>query len=416
MQASHKQHITPNAEKRTYQGSWLGQPIALCLVAICLPIMLLNSLLAWSRRQPIMHKADAAQPQQTEFSCGILRSCAGLLRVASGRIALCGIAPSTELSAKQRESLKQRYVVHTALLDACLLHHRTGLAVTHNHTLLEQQLSGNTFDYLKLCFKGGFSALFYRKKNAFNHADTLSLFGLSVDNVTMPQAVAWACEAPKDDACQVGVFVNANSINLSAQKPHLFTAIKQANRVFADGSGLRVASQAAGFHLQGNINGTDMLPLLCQSARQHNQSLFLLGAKPSVAEKTAENLQQQYPGLHICGVADGYFDEADSAAVIEQINQSGADILLVALGSPRQECWLAQHHTQLTCQRALAVGGLFDYFSGNIARAPLWMRELGLEWVWRLLQEPKAKFTRYVLGNPLFLLRIYLLKQHVRGL
>ena len=85
------------------------------------------------------------------------------------------------------------------------------------------------------------------------------------------------------------------------------------------------------------------------------------------------------------------------------------------MGSPVQEAWLLEHSAQLKCKTALAVGGLFDFYSGQIARSPLWLREIGLEWVWRLMQEPKEKFTRYVIGNPLFLFRVYVLGLAKKG-
>ena len=101
----------------------------------------------------------------------------------------------------------------------------------------------------------------------------------------------------------------------------------------------------------------------------------------------------------------------DNDQIVEAINAAQADVLLVALGSPIQEDWVMANRLRLKVGTAIAVGGLFDFLSGNIPRAPLWMRELGLEWVFRLIQEPRVKFTRYVIGNPLFLWRAFVLKK-----
>lgn len=115
--------------------------------------------------------------------------------------------------------------------------------------------------------------------------------------------------------------------------------------------------------------------------------------------------------MRIAGSHHGYFKAEDNAQIIAQINQSGADICLVAMGSPVQEQWLLDHANQLQCATALAVGGLFDFYSGKIPRAPRWLRELGFEWVWRLIQEPGTKFKRYVIGNPVFLFRTFVMNQ-----
>jgi len=137
------------------------------------------------------------------------------------------------------------------------------------------------------------------------------------------------------------------------------------------------------------------------------RSLFLLGARPGVAAAAAQSMRQRYPALRIAGTRDGYFDAAEEPAVIEQINASGADILLVAFGAPRQDLWLHQHRDVLAPPVRMGVGGLFDFYSGRIPRAPEWMREIGLEWAYGLLQEPGRMWRRYVIGNPLFLYRVW---------
>jgi len=404
--------------RRPYRGSWLGRPIALLLLLLCSPLLISNSLMALCLGRRVLLRPEShndCQLQGARFSTGLFRNSACLFSLLAGRIALCGISPGSQLTNRQRQQLMQRYAVKPALLDAAWLHSKTGLAVTNPYQLIEQQLNGSALDYLKLCLKGLFCQLMFRQRKALTSPRSFSVFGVWLDNHSMAQAVDWVTSGQPEQPCATAVFVNANSINQAAANRQLRRSIALADRVFADGSGIRLAAQTAGFHLASNINGTDMLPLLCQAAVQRNQSLFLLGARPGVAEKMAANLQSSYPGLTIRGCADGYFRDGGSAALIQQINASRCDILLLALGSPRQERWLAKHARSLTCRRALAVGGLFDYYSGNIARAPLWMRELGLEWIWRLIQEPRAKFYRYVIGNPLFLFRIFVLRQHIRG-
>ena len=115
----------------------------------------------------------------------------------------------------------------------------------------------------------------------------------------------------------------------------------------------------------------------------------------------------RYPGLRIVGARDGYFGPEEEEGVVEAINRSGARILLVAFGAPRQELWLQRWRDRLEPGVCMGVGGLFDFYSGRIPRAPAWMRELGLEWVFRLMQEPGRMWRRYVIGNPLFLSRVW---------
>ena len=139
-----------------------------------------------------------------------------------------------------------------------------------------------------------------------------------------------------------------------------------------------------------------------------------MGAKPGIAKKAAEKLIKEHKGLNIVGTEHGY-THLNNESLIKQINDSGCDLLLVAMGSPIQEKWLIDNKCKLKCKTALAVGGLFDFYSGSISRSPLWLRELGMEWIWRLIQEPRIKFTRYVIGTPLFLYRTFFLNLVRKG-
>ena len=151
-----------------------------------------------------------------------------------------------------------------------------------------------------------------------------------------------------------------------------------------------------------------MLPFLCSLAEENKFSIFLLGGKPGIPEKMRENLLLKYPDLNIVGVHHGFFDrETEEGYIIDEINKASADILLVAFGAPTQEKWIYNHRKQLKPQILMGVGGLFDFFSGNIPRAPKWMREMGFEWIFRLLQEPKRMWKRYIIGNPVFIFRVF---------
>lgn len=236
---------------------------------------------------------------------------------------------------------------------------------------------------------------------------TFTLFDMTINNDSMEEAVERVLCPRKQTSTKTASFVNVNTVNLAKKHTELTDAVNDCDLVFADGSGIRLAAKRKGVELRDNVNGTDLLPVLCEKAALANKKIFLLGAAPGVAEQTANNLEATFANLEIAGTHHGYFDKQNCDRVIELIRHSGADILLVAFGSPIQELWLQENRDRLSVDVALAVGGLFDFYSGRIPRAPQWMRSQGIEWVWRLMQEPKKKFHRYVIGNPAFLWRCF---------
>ena len=165
--------------------------------------------------------------------------------------------------------------------------------------------------------------------------------------------------------------------------------LHEADLCVPDGVGLLFAARYLGKRLPERVTGSDGVPLIAQRAAREGWRLFLLGAGPGIADKAAQRLQEQFPGLDIAGTFAGSpaADEAD--AIITRINASRADVLLVAYGAPKQDLWIAEHLTKLPSVRvAMGVGGTFDFLAGTAKRAPQWMRSLGLEWLWRLLLEP----------------------------
>ncbi|NTW62744.1 MAG: WecB/TagA/CpsF family glycosyltransferase [Chlorobiaceae bacterium] len=233
-----------------------------------------------------------------------------------------------------------------------------------------------------------------------------ALLGLNLNNLTMDEAIS-VMQRTLDEKKQSAIyFVNPDCLNKMVSDREYFRILKTGNYVFPDGIGLSIAGKMLGTPLRENINGTDMLPYLCKMAAAKGYSVFLLGGKPGIAEKAGQHISETY-GVTIAGSADGYFDHrSESDAVIGKINSSGAAILLVAFGAPLQEIWIAEHRQKLLPRVLMGVGGLFDFYSGTIRRAPRWMREIGFEWVYRIFQEPARMWRRYVIGNPLFLYRV----------
>jgi N-acetylglucosaminyldiphosphoundecaprenol N-acetyl-beta-D-mannosaminyltransferase len=201
-------------------------------------------------------------------------------------------------------------------------------------------------------------------------------------------------------------FVNADCINIARHAPPYRDVLENASLVLPDGVGLAIAGRALGQQIRDNVNGTDLFPRLCDALAHRGKRLFLLGARPGVADAVRDWIMRNYPGAQVAGCRDGYFAPGEETQVIGEIAASQADVLLVAFGSPRQDLWIAQNLDRLNVRLAMGVGGLFDFYSGRIARAPTWLRRLRLEWFFRLCKEPKRLWRRYLLGNPVFLMHV----------
>ncbi len=252
-------------------------------------------------------------------------------------------------------------------------------------------------------------ALLYRESSASSTGDEVRMFGVQFRNTSLQEAVSAITETETaQDAMRRVFFVNADCLNLAYCDRDYHFLLHDADIVLPDGSGVRLGLKWLGTHMKDNLNGTDLFPHICERAVTSGLKLFLLGGAPEIAQRTAQNMMQRFPGLQIVGCRDGFFDAAQTDEVIAEINSSAADILLVGMGAPRQERWLSDHAAKLAPRAGIGVGGLFDYYSGDVARAPLWLRELGLEWIWRIVQQPGDKWRRYVLGNPIFLWRVLL--------
>jgi alpha-1,3-mannosyltransferase len=200
-------------------------------------------------------------------------------------------------------------------------------------------------------------------------------------------------------------FANANCLNIARRDPRFRAALGET-LVLNDGIGVDLASRLLfGAQFPDNLNGTDLTPYYLQHSR-HRLRIYLLGGKPGVAKRAAKLIAEIYPRHEVVGCHDGYFPHTDDALVAHEIKMTGANVVLVALGNPDQELWLRTNFDATGCCLGFAVGALFDYIAGEMQRAPVWVRTARLEWVYRLAQEPQRLWRRYVLGNPIFMLRI----------
>jgi N-acetylglucosaminyldiphosphoundecaprenol N-acetyl-beta-D-mannosaminyltransferase len=240
------------------------------------------------------------------------------------------------------------------------------------------------------------------------HPERLSLLGFQVDNVPMREGVEEILRRLDDNRPSHVAFLNAHYANMAQKDPHYREALRAADCLFADGVGIRIAARLAGGSIRENVNGTDMFPHLCRALEGTGKRVFLLGGRPGVAEEVRAWMRVHSPSVAVSGTRDGYFQEGETEVVVDQISAASPDLLLVAMGAPLQETWIRDYMERTGATVVMGVGGLFDFFSGQVPRAPKWVRRLGAEWVFRLIQEPGRLWRRYLIGNLTFLWRAML--------
>ena len=213
------------------------------------------------------------------------------------------------------------------------------------------------------------------------------ILGVGIDDLTLPEAISAGCGLAESEGFHYVVTPNPEFI-LAAKKDLPFRdVLNRADLAVADGVGVVYAAKLLGKPLKSRVPGIDFAQGLLSRMSHTGQSLFLLGAKPGVAEQAAARLRERYPGLLVCGVHDGYFKE--SAPVAEEIRAAKADVVFVCLGAPKQELWMAQYGPETGAHLMVGLGGSLDVFAGTVERAPERWQKMGLEWLYRLIKEPK---------------------------
>lgn len=218
------------------------------------------------------------------------------------------------------------------------------------------------------------------------HALRTDILGVGFDSITLPQAVERAVDLLKQGGSHYVVTPNPELVQRAGKEPPFRDVLNGADLVLPDGVGITYAAKILGRPLAGRVPGIDFAAALCDELAKSGKKLFLLGAKPGVAELAADNLKKEHPGLTVCGVHDGYFKE--DGPVAEEIRAAGADVVFVCLGFPRQEYWMAQNGPATGAGLLVGLGGSLDVFAGQVKRAPEGFQKLGLEWLYRLITQP----------------------------
>lgn len=242
--------------------------------------------------------------------------------------------------------------------------------------------------------------------------ETVPLLGLPVSRVSMDDTLEMidgfiARRSPPRHL----VTADASMVVIARGDPELKAIIDGADLVTPDGAGILWASRLLGTPLTHKVSGVDLVGHLCRLSAERGWKVFFLGAAPGVADEAATNLRKRYPGAQIIGARDGFFSPEQEPDVVRQIQDAAPDVLLVAFGIPRQEKWIARHKAVLNVPVSIGIGGSFDVYSGRVKRAPLWMQRRGLEWLHRLLANPRK--IRKVMTLPRFALLA--LRQRFRG-
>lgn len=218
----------------------------------------------------------------------------------------------------------------------------------------------------------------------------------------MPQAVAAVMQLLPGGGHHQIVTLNATMLYRAARDKDFRRLVNSAALVTPDGMGVMLVARILGTSFPEKVSGVDLAQRLCAACADDPFRVFFLGAGPGVAQLAAEKLRAKYPGLQIVGTHHGYFDASDEPAVIRSVRSAQAQLLFVALGSPRQEEWIASHLEETGATVGLGVGGSFDIYAGRVRLAPEWVRRAGLEWAYRLAREPKR--WRVTLTLPLIVL------------
>ncbi len=232
----------------------------------------------------------------------------------------------------------------------------------------------------------------------------IEILGVPVDCVTMDQAVQWVEAAIVSGQSRSVIAVNPEKVIKAEQDAELLKHLQQAGLLIPDGIGVVFAVRLLGLGQLERVPGSELMPKLCEQASKKGYKVFLFGGSQEVIVQTEKVLVHRYPGLNIVGAQHGYVNEEEMQSVVMAINQTEADLLFIALGSPKQELWMTQYLPSLNIKVCQGVGGTFDVIAGRVKRAPLAFRALHLEWFYRLMAQPDRIFRQTAL--PIFAFRV----------
>lgn len=231
----------------------------------------------------------------------------------------------------------------------------------------------------------------------------ISMMGCQMDNLTMEETLQKVEGFIASGQPHQHVVVNVDKLVKANRDPELRRIINECALINVDGMPVVWASRLLGKPLKERVAGVDLFEALMERAAQKGWRVFLLGAREEVVSGVKQTYERKYRGLTVAGYRNGYWKPEEEAGVVEQIAQAKADLLFVAISSPKKEHFLGQYQAHMKIPFAMGVGGTFDVAVGKVKRAPLWMQKSGLEWFYRFLQEPRRMFRRYFIEDMAFI-------------
>lgn len=235
---------------------------------------------------------------------------------------------------------------------------------------------------------------------------TIEILGVPFARLDAAAALEQAERLYERESPAMVAHANVHTLNLTVEDPAYKEVLRAADMVLNDGKGVMLGARLLGSSFPADLNGNAVTPLVVERAAERGWPTYLLGAKPGVAEKLADVLRALHPGIRIVGHHHGHFSAEEEPEVVTSIRELGTGLLLVGMGNPYQERFLARRLTETGARLGIGVGAYFDFMTGTVPRSPEWMNRYGLEWVHRLSMEPKRLWRRYLIGNPAFVARV----------
>ena len=232
--------------------------------------------------------------------------------------------------------------------------------------------------------------------------ERVSVLGCPIDPLDMSETVARCAAIVEARAYAQHMAVNVAKLVACRDDATLRSAVENSAIVNADGQGVVLAARLLGTRLPERVAGIDLMDALMARAAESGWRVFVLGARDEVLERAAAVLRERHPGLILAGMRNGYFTAEETPQVCEQIRAAAPDVLFVAMGTPHKELFLAEHGPSLGVPLVMGVGGAIDVVAGVTRRAPVIWQRVGLEWLYRMLQEPRRMFRRYAVTNARF--------------
>lgn len=236
----------------------------------------------------------------------------------------------------------------------------------------------------------------------------IHLLNANIDNLTMKETIYQVSTAIQTKKQILHSVVNAGKLVAMQQDDELRKSVNEADLINADGQAVIWASKILSNPLKERVAGIDLFSNLLNLAQEKGYKVYLLGAKEAVLQTLVSTIQQKYGPNIVVGHHHGYFSKNEESEIVENIAKSGANMLFVAMTSPKKEIFLHTHKAKLkNLNFIMGVGGSFDVLAGKTKRAPLWMQKAGLEWFYRFAQEPRRMWKRYLVGNTRFIYLVF---------